>query len=630
MPNPAERTFIPSNTTLEGYTGVMFSRPGNAAAKTSDDKNGRRRANFRADFEQLKKLLSFVRPYWTPLIVSIIATAVASGLSLVFPQVIGNLVNGALTVGAGTSSLDQSALLLFGVFLVQAVFNFVRTLTSARAGEGTVADLRSSLFEHIMRLPLRFFESRRTGEITSRLTSDVTVVQGLVSQDLNQLITQVFTLIGGVIILFIKNTSLTLVMLSVVPVVVLGGAFFGRGLRKLSTDFQDKLADANAAAEESIVGIRVVQSFTAEKLEAGRYKKAMRASFDSAMRRARVRAWFVTILILATFSSLSLVLWFGGRQVVAGSLKAGDLIAFLIYTLVVAGAIGALTGLATRFTEAAGATQRIFELFQEGNDLATSSPRALSQVRGEVTLEHIGFTYGDRGEKNVLEDISFTARPGEVIALVGPSGGGKSTLVSLIPRFYDPSQGRILLDGQDIKDIDLEKLRENIGLVPQETQLFSGTVRDNIRYGRPEAGDVEVEDAAKAANALEFISGFPLGLDTVVGERGLKLSGGQRQRIAIARALLKNPRILILDEATSALDNESEALVQEALELLMVGRTTFVIAHRLSTIRGADRILVLEAGKIVEQGTHEALMAQGGLYRDLYDLQFRRDRPQRA
>jgi len=607
----------------------MFSRPGQAQSVPSDA-SGRKRPNLRGDLEQLKKLLSFVRPYWTPLILSIIATAIASGLSLVFPQVIGNLVNGALTVGAGTSSLDQSALLLFGVFLVQAVFNFIRTLTSARAGEGTVADLRSSLFEHIMRLPLRFFESRRTGEITSRLTSDVTVVQGLVSQDLNQLITQVFTLIGGVIILFIKNTSLTLVMLSVVPIVVLGGAFFGRGLRKLSTDFQDKLADANAAAEESIVGIRVVQSFTAEKLEAGRYQKAMRASFDSAMRRARVRAWFVTILILATFSSLSLVLWFGGRQVVSGGLKAGDLIAFLIYTLVVAGAIGALTGLATRFTEAAGATQRIFELFQESSDLATPDARALPPVRGEVTLEHIGFTYGDRGEKNVLEDISFTARPGEVIALVGPSGGGKSTLVSLIPRFYDPSQGRILLDGQNIKDLDLEKLRENIGLVPQETQLFSGTVRDNIRYGRPEASDAEVEDAAKAANALEFIAGFPAGLDTVVGERGLKLSGGQRQRIAIARALLKNPRILILDEATSALDNESEALVQEALELLMVGRTTFVIAHRLSTVRGADRILVLEAGKIVEQGTHEALIAQGGLYRDLYDLQFRRDRPQRA
>ncbi|MBC7646629.1 MAG: ATP-binding cassette domain-containing protein [Pseudopedobacter sp.] len=608
----------------------MFSRPGNATPSKTDSKAERKRPDFKADLEQLKKLLSFVKPYWTPLVVSIIATAISSGLSLVFPQVVGNLVNGALTVGAGTSSLDQSALLLFGVFLVQAVFNFVRTLTSARAGEGTVADLRSSLFEHIMRLPLRFFESRRTGEITSRLTSDVTVVQGLVSQDLNQFITQLFILIGGVIILFVKNSLLTLVMLSVVPVVVLGGAFFGRGLRKLSTEFQDKLADANANAEESIVGIRVVQSFTAEKVEAGRYRKAMRAAFESAMRRARTRAWFVTILILATFSSLSLVLWFGGRQVVDNKLLVGDLIAFLIYTLVVAGAIGALTGLATRFSEAAGATQRIFELFQEENNLVQSSPRALPEVQGQVTLEHISFSYGDRGETNVLEDISFTARPGEVIALVGPSGGGKSTLVSLIPRFYDPLMGRILLDGQDIKTLDLEKLRENIGLVPQETQLFSGTVRDNIRYGRPEASDFEVEDAAKAANALEFISGFPAGLDTVVGERGLKLSGGQRQRIAIARALLKNPRILILDEATSALDNESEALVQEALELLMVGRTTFVIAHRLSTVRGADRILVLEAGKIVEQGTHEALIAQGGLYKDLYELQFRRDRPQRA
>lgn len=368
----------------------------------------------------------------------------------------------------------------------------------------------------------------------------------------------------------------------------------------------------------------MVQAFTAEPLEARTYADLIGASFKVALRRARIRAIFNPVVFFAMFTAIGIVLWYGGRLVIAGELTPGQLVAFLVYTFSVAGAVGAFSGLFSQFQEALGASSRIFELLDEKSDLPEpANPLKLGSVRGEVRFEQVSFGYGERGV--VLEDVSLAAQPGEVVALVGPSGAGKSTLISLIPRFYDPTAGRILLDGVDIRDLTLYDLRSNIALVPQETQLFSGTVAENIRYGKPGASDAEVIEAAKAANAHEFITSFPDGYATIVGERGIKLSGGQRQRVAIARALLKNPRILILDEATSSLDSESEALVQEALEVLMQGRTTFVIAHRLSTIRSADKIVVLEAGRIVQQGTHQELLAAGGLYKELYELQFRED-----
>ena len=337
-----------------------------------------------------------------------------------------------------------------------------------------------------------------------------------------------------------------------------------------------------------------------------------------------MRAFFVPTVIMAMFTGIGIVLWYGSRLVLSGSLPGGDLITFLLLTVFVAGSIGSFTGLYSQLQEALGASKRIFELLDTKSDLPeTVTPEALTGARGEVRFDDVSFRYGDRGDEMVLSNISLQARPGEILALVGPSGAGKSTLVTLVPRFYDPVEGRILLDGTDIRDLGLEDLRRHVGIVPQETQLFSGTVKENIRYGRPGASDAAVEEAARAANAHEFISEFPDGYETVVGERGVKLSGGQRQRVAIARALLKNPRILILDEATSSLDSESEALVQAALETLMVGRTTFVIAHRLSTVRNADRILVLSDGRILQQGTHDELMRSGGLYRDLYERQFR-------
>lgn len=581
-----------------------------------------------ADLAQLGRLLAFVKPYRRQLAIGMVATLFSTALGLIFPQYVGAFFD-AFVLGGSTGQLDRVVLILLGIFTVQAVFNFWRSYLLALAGEGVVADMRIALYQHLLTLSVRFFETRKTGEITSRLTSDVAVVQGAVSQALPQLVSQAVFLFGSILLLFVTNLQLTLLMLAVVPVAVLAAAFFGRKLRAMSTEFQDRVAEANASAEEAIVGIRVVQSFTAEPLEAARYTEKVRASYRVALRRAVFRALFIAGIGLAMFSAISLVLWYGGRLVIAGSLSPGNLVAFLLYTLIVAGAVGTLTGLYSQVQEALGATRRIFELLDETSDLTEPGQAVIPQPKGEVRFEAVSFRYGDRGEVEVLRDISLVARPGEVIALVGPSGAGKSTLVSLIPRFYDPTAGRILLDGVDLRDWPLRALRAQIGIVPQETQLFSGTIRENIRYGRPEATDDEVEAAARAANAHEFIATFPRGYDTVVGERGIKLSGGQRQRVAIARALLKNPRILILDEATSSLDSESEALVQEALVRLMRGRTTFVIAHRLSTVREADRILVLDDGKIVQEGTHEALLAQGGLYRDLYELQFKRD-PARA
>ncbi len=576
------------------------------------------------DLGQLKRLFGYTRPYRYNLTLGIIAVVIASGLGFLFPALAGRLFNTAFAADASFDASDLNTIfyILIVVFIFQAIFNFTRVYHLALVGEAVVADLRKSLYSHLLGLSNRFFETRKTGEITSRLTSDITTVQGAVSQALAQFISQSITLVGGVIYLFFLNWQLSLVMLSIIPAVIIAGAYFGRQLRRISTDFQDKVADANAYAEEAISGIRVVKSFTAEELERGRYDGQIDASYKLALRRARVRALFVPSIILAMFTGIGVVLWYGSRLVLAGELPGGDLITFLLLTVFVAGSIGSFTGLYSQLQEALGASRRIFELLDTSSDLPETASAHSVRVQGSLEFKNVSFHYGDRGDEMILKNVSLLARPGEVIALVGPSGAGKSTLVGLIPRFYDPNKGSILLDGIDIRDFSLQDLRTNIGIVPQETQLFSGTIADNIRYGKPSASDSEVQLAAEAANADSFIREFPDAYDTVVGERGVKLSGGQRQRVAIARALLKNPRILILDEATSSLDSESEAQVQLALDVLMQGRTTFVIAHRLSTIRSADRILVLEGGNVVEDGPHDKLLNQGGLYAALYTRQF--------
>lgn len=572
--------------------------------------------------------MSYTAPYRSRLVVGMVAVGVASLLTLVFPLLIRELLNSAFAPGAAlegaTSVLNRTVFLLFGVMLVQALFNYLRTYNLGRVGEAVVADLRKALFAHLLTLGVPYFEERKTGELTSRLTSDIATVQGAVSQALAQLVNQAITLLGGLVVLFVLEVRLTAVMLAIVPAVVLATAFFGRRLRHVSTRFQDLVAAANADAEEAISGIRVVKSFTAEATEAERYSASIDASFAQALKRVQLRALFVPAVILAAFAGISVVLWYGGRLALTGALQSGDLVAFLLITVFVAGSIGSFTGLWAQLQEAIGASKRIFEILDERSDLVEpEQPLRLSAVEGRVAFEDVTFGYAGRGGSPVLKQITLEAAPGEIIALVGPSGAGKSTMVSLISRFYDPQQGRILLDGADLRDFELLDLRRHIGLVPQETLLFSGSVADNIRYGRPQASDDEVIAAARAANADGFIRAFPDGYATNVGERGVKVSGGQRQRLAIARALLKDPRILILDEATSSLDSESEALVQAALELLMEGRTTFVIAHRLATILGADRVVVLNEGEIVETGSHAQLLSAQGMYHDLYERQFK-------
>lgn len=576
----------------------------------------------------MRRLLAFTRAYRARLLVGIVAVGIAGALGLVFPLLIRTLLNTAfgadVEVGVARAALNRTALALFGLMGLQALFNYLRTYQLGRVGEAVVADLRKAVFATLMTLSVRFFEERKTGEITSRLTSDIATVQAAVSQALAQFVNQLITLVGGLVVLFVLDARLTLVMLSIIPAVVLAAAFFGRGLRRVSTDFQDRVAEANADAEEAIAGVRVVKSFTAESLETRRYASAVDAAFALALRRVQLRALFVPAVILAMFAGLGVVLWYGGGRALSGDLQGGDLVAFLLITMFVAGSIGTFTGLWAQLQEAIGASRRIFELLDERTDLPEPEvPRPLPEVRGRVAFEGVSFRYPGRDTDLVLEQVDLVAQPGETIALVGPSGAGKSTLVGLVPRFYDPSAGRVTLDDVDVREFATRDLRAHIGIVPQDTLLFSGTIADNLRYGRPSASDDDLVAAARAANADGFIRAFPDGYATTVGERGVKLSGGQRQRIAIARALLKDPRILILDEATSSLDSESEALVQTALERLMEGRTTFVIAHRLSTVRGADRILVLDAGRIVQRGTHAELVASEGVYRDLYHRQFR-------
>nr|WP_026298790.1 ABC transporter transmembrane domain-containing protein [Deinococcus aquatilis] len=606
----------------------MLSRPSRSMALPADaDPNAPRP---KRDPRQLLRLLAYARPYWKLFALGVLATLVSSGLNLVFPSLFGRLIDASfLKVGStDTGPLDRTVLSLLGIFALSALFGATQSYLLSRVGASVVADLRRALFSHLITLSPRFFGDHKTGDLTSRLTADVGTVQTVTSTALAQLAAQSVSLIGAVILLITTSPRLSLLTLAIIPLVIGTAITIGRRIRKISRSVQDAIADANASAEEAISGVRVVQSFTAEQVERNRYGRGVLASFVAALKRAQLQALMAGVMSFLTFGALALVLWYGGRQVMAGDLTPGKLVSFLIYALQVGGTVAALTGIFNQFQEALGASGRIFELMDERSDLPEpTKPVPLARAEGRVTFQNVNFRYEGAP---ILNGINLDVPAGQVVALVGPSGAGKTTLVNLIPRFWDVSEGQLSVDGHDVRDYTLENLRAQVGLVPQETLLFSGTVSENILYGRPDATPQEIEAAARAANAHQFISAFEKGYDTVVGERGVKLSGGQRQRVAIARAILKDPRILILDEATSALDNESESLVQQALETLMVGRTTFVIAHRLSTIRNADRIVVLDEGHIVQDGTHEALMASGGVYRDLYELQFRKEQEARA
>ncbi len=568
-----------------------------------------------------RRIYGLARPELRPLLIGTFFLLIGSGTGLLYPQAMRLIIDEAL--GARNREfIDRAALMMTAVFAVQAVAVALRFMLFTTAGERVVTRLRQNLFASLMSQEVAFFDQRKTGELTNRLASDTTVLQNTVSVNISMALRNAASALGGIVMLFITSPRLTFVMLAIVPAVAVGAVVYGRRVRKLSKEVQDALAASNEVAEESLSGVRTVRSFAAERHEVERYRDAQENAFSLARRRIAQSATFMGTASFAASAAAAAVLWYGGRLVLDGVLTVGSLTSFLIYSLTVAFSLGALTDLWADFMRASGAAERVFELLDRQPAIPASGGARLASIQGHVQFDEVHFAYPSRPDVPVLQGIQLDISPGEVVAIVGPSGAGKSTIAGMLARMYDPLQGRVQVDGTDLRELDPEWLRQQIGTVAQEPMLFATSIADNIRYGRTGATDAEVEAAARAANAHEFISRFPEGYKTLVGERGVQLSGGQKQRIAIARAMLKDPRILILDEATSALDAESEHLVQEALERLMKGRTTLIIAHRLSTVVGANRVMVLDGGKVVQSGSHTALMGQEGLYRRLVERQF--------
>ncbi len=565
-----------------------------------------------------KRFLPFVRPYLTRLILAGLLVSGVALINLALVRLAGTLWD-VITVQHDADQMTQSIGLFLSLVIVQGLCSMGHSYLTAWVSQEVVADFRKHVFGHLQTLTVSFFARRRTGELLSRLMTDVTVIQSIVTETPIDGVKQLVTFLGGITFLLLMNWRLCLLTLILLPLLVLVAKVFGRRLKSLSTSIQDHTAALSTLIEEVISGIRIVKSFVQTQREQARFADQVDQTLQLTLRRAGIMAVFIPVISLLTFSSATAVLWYGGRQVIDGVVTPGDLFAFVLFAGILIGPFSSAARVFAQIKEAQGATQRVFEILDAQPDIRDQSDaQTLVTVDGHVRVEGVNFGYDVRHP--VLSNLSFEAKPGELVALVGPTGAGKTTVINLLHRFYDPTEGRITIDGKDLRHVTVESWYRQIALVPQETILFGGTILDNIRYGNMAANEASVMEVSKAAHAHDFITALPDGYQTLVGEKGVNLSGGQRQRIAIARAILKNPRILLLDEATSSLDTESERLVQDALHRLMEGRTTFVVAHRLSTIQRADRILVLDKGKMVEEGTHAQLLERKGLYHYLYTI----------
>jgi ABC-type multidrug transport system fused ATPase/permease subunit len=546
-----------------------------------------------------------------------------SATALAFPKLMGMLVDCVTNKDLGKA--NEIALLLMGVLFLQAIFSFFRISLFVNFTENSLSNIRFALYENLVKLPMTFFSQKRVGELNSRISADISQLQDTFTTTIAEFLRQLILIIGGFVILGSISPKLTFMMLGIVPIVAVAAVIFGRFIRKYGKKTQDKVAESQVIVEETLQGISNVKAFANEWYEIQRYKTKIKEIVQIAIKGGQYRGYFASFIILCLFGCVVVVVWYGITLTIKGEVEGvGDLISFILYTTFIGASFGGIAEMYAQIQKAVGATERVFELLDEVPENINSTPNlATEKITGNVSFKKVSFSYPSRPEIEVLKDVNFDINFGQKIAIVGPSGAGKSTIASLLLRFYNIDKGEILIDGKNINAFPLEQLRGNMSIVPQDVILFGGTIKENIAYGKPTATDEEIMQAAKQANAYNFIEGFPEQMETLVGERGIKLSGGQRQRIAIARALLKNPSILILDEATSSLDSESEKLVQEALEILMQGRTSFIIAHRLSTIRKADQILVLDGGTITEKGTHQELIAlENGMYRNLSALQF--------